>query len=88
MAIDLKHQTLQQFLVRHRKRFRAAEKDEKCRLAHRMYRWINQGDVTRANIKNAWNMADNAEYDVWLAKIERLHNLWRDVQAEAREGGD
>jgi hypothetical protein len=82
MALDLKYQTLNQFLVRYRKMFRSSEKDKKCRMAHKIVKWIRGGDITRANIKNAWNLADNAEYDVWLAKMERLHDLWRDVQAE------
>jgi hypothetical protein len=87
MALNLKEQTLNQFLVRFRKLFRDSEKDKTCRLAHKVVKWIAAGDVTRANIKNAWNLADNAEYDIWLAKMVRLHNLWRDVQAEGREGG-
>ena len=88
MAIELKHQTLIEFLVRHRKRFRDSEGDAKCRLAHKIVKWINAGDVTRANIKNAWNQVDNAEYDTWLAKMTRLHDMWRDMKAEAKEGGE
>lgn len=64
MPLNLRHQNKVQFLRRLRDKYRAAEKLEACRLAWRMLKYLDDGDVTEAQMLNAWNMTQ-AE---WLAK--------------------
>lgn len=65
MALRLRHQTKVQFLRRLRGRYRDAVRLEACRLAWRMLKFLDDGDVTMAQMRSAWNMATDAE---WIAK--------------------
>ena len=68
MALNLQHQTKVQYLVRLRQRYRAAEKREACRLAWRMLKHLADGEVTLAQMQNAWNMTPSE----WTAKAALL----------------
>ena len=62
MALNLIHQTKLQFLRRLRDKYRAAEKLQACRLAHYMLALLDGGDVSMAQMLNAWNMTQS-EFD-------------------------
>lgn len=68
MALTLQHQNKVQYLVRLRNRCRAAEKRQACRLAWRILQHLAAGDVTLAQMQNAWNMTP----DEWTAKAALL----------------
>lgn len=81
MALALRHQTKVQFLRRLRERYRAAERLEACRLAARMLELLDAGDVTEAQMLNAWNMT----LDEWLVKrankLQPRANKWAAYKA-------
>jgi hypothetical protein len=68
MAFNPKHQTKLQYLKRLRERYRGAVKMEACRLANRMLRHLADGDVSLAQMQNAWNMTAPE----WTAKAAAL----------------
>ena len=68
MAFSPRHQTKVQYLRRLRERYRGAAKMDACRLANRMLRHLSDGDVTLAQMQNAWNMTAQE----WTAKAVNL----------------
>lgn len=68
MALNPVHQTKVQYLVRLRDRYRAAVRMDACRLANRLLRHLSDGDVTLAQMQNAWNMTASQ----WTAKAVQL----------------
>ena len=68
MALNLRHQTKVQYLRRLRERYRAAEKMDACRLAHRFLKHLADGDVTLVQMQTAWNMTAQE----WAAKAAQL----------------
>jgi hypothetical protein len=76
MALTLKHQTKLQFCKRLRERYRAAEKIEACRLSYILLSLLDSGEVTQANVLNAWNMTQ-AEWDAKrTAVFQPRANKW------------
>lgn len=80
MALTLQHQTKVQYLVRLRNRYRAAERRQACRLAWRMLQHLADGDVTLAQMQNAWNMTP-AEWAVKAAALQVRADKWAAILA-------
>lgn len=76
MAISLKHQNKVQFLVRLRRRYREEQGLEACRLAARMLELLDGGDVTQAQMLNAWNMTAQEWSDKRANKLQPRANKW------------
>jgi hypothetical protein len=92
MALTLRHQTKLQFCKRLRDKYRAAEKLDACRIAYRMLKYLDGGDVTQANMLNAWNMTQ-AEWDLKRAnKLQPRADKWvaykTTLDATANEGAE
>lgn len=68
MAFNPRHQTKLQYLRRLRERYRDAKGREACRLAARMLKHLADGDVSLAQMQNAWNMTAQE----WTAKAALL----------------
>jgi hypothetical protein len=83
MALNLQHQTAEQFVARLRERWREAEKDEKARLGSWLLARYNAGDVTATQIKNAFNF-DNAQLSTFAARLQTLSDARAVIQAEQR----
>ena len=64
MAFNPKHQTKVQYLVRLRQAYRDAKGKAACFYAWRMLKHLSDGDVTLAQMQNAWNMTPTE----WTAK--------------------
>ena len=92
MVFNPRQQTKVQYLVRLRERYRAAAKMEACRLANRILRHLADGDVTQAQMLNAWNMTQ-AEWDAKVTNtLQPKANKWLAYKAAAaaadNEAGD
>ena len=75
MAFNPIHQTKVQYLVRLRQRYREATKMEACRLANRILKHLADGDVTQAQMLNAWNMTAQ-EWTVKAAQLQTRADKW------------
>lgn len=75
MAFNPKHQTKVQYLVRLWERYRTAVKMDACRLANRMLRHLSDGDVTQAQMLNAWNMTAQ-EWPAKAAQLQTRADKW------------
>lgn len=80
MAFNPTHQNKVQYLVRLRNRYRAAIKMEACRLANRILQHLADGDVTQAQMLNAWNMTAQ-EWVVKAAQLQTRANKWLTFKA-------
>lgn len=80
MTLTLKHQNKVQFLKRLRDRYRTASGKETCRLAWRMLKHLADGDVTEAQMLNAWNMTA-PEWAVKAAALQTKADKWAAILA-------
>lgn len=91
MAFNPAQQTKLQYLKRLRERYRAAQRMEACRLANRTLRHLADGDVTQAQMLNAWNMTQ-AEWTVKAAALQVRADKWIAFKATSaaadNEAGD
>lgn len=84
MALGLQHQTLSEFGVRLRQRFLLASKDEAARLAHKIIVYVNRGDFTDTQVRNAFGLTVN-QYNTLKAKLIALNDHWLAIQDAAGE---
>lgn len=56
MALILQHQTPAQFATRFRERYRNSSREETIRLATRLLDWIDAGDMTDVQARNAFGL--------------------------------
>ena len=84
MALNLQHQTLAQFLVRFRARFKGASKSEACRLAVVIIGYIDAGDVTDAQMRSVFGLTAG-QWTTLKAKLNALKSTHDAVQAAGGE---
>ena len=84
MALDLKHQTVAQFLGRVRVQYQAADGEQACRLATWLVDAIDAGDVTDAQARAAWGMT-TAQWASLKGRMTQARQSWRAVQAARGE---
>lgn len=84
MALNLQHQTKVQYLRRLRDRYRAAERMEACRLAHKILKHLSDGDVTLVQMQNAWGMSA-AEWVAKAAQLQVRADKWTVYKAAERD---
>ena len=87
MPLELKHQSKVQFLVRLRRRYREARGLDACRLAARMLALLDSGDVTQAQMLNAWNMTAQGWSNRRVAKLQPRADKWAAHKAATDEIG-
>lgn len=85
MAIPLKYQTLGQFLVRLRPRYRQAERQDACRIAWRIIEWLNAGDITDAQMRQAWSMTAQEWNNLKTNRLIPQHDLYAAMRVAAGE---
>lgn len=81
MAFNPKHQNKVQFLRRMRERYRASERLEACRIAHRMLKLLDDGDVTQAQMQTAWGMTAVEWAEKRATKLQPRADKWASYQA-------
>lgn len=84
MALSLRYQTAAQFAARLRARYREATKEEAARIATRILDWIDAGDVTDAQVRNAFGLTTQ-QYTALKTRMTALRDAYRAVQAAAGE---
>ena len=84
MALDLQHQTPAQFAARLSARFKAASGVEKGRLATWLYDRYQAGDVTAAQLRNAFGMTVT-QFNAFVTRIQTLRTRYLAVIAEQPE---
>lgn len=84
MAIGLHHQTPAQFADRLVRKFRAAEREEKARLAAWIYDRHQAGDFTATQLRNAFGM-NATQFTAFVTRIQTLRTHWLAIQAEGAE---
>lgn len=80
MALRLKHQSKVQFLKRWRDKYRDAKGAEACRVAHRILKYLEDGDVTAAEIQNAWNITAG-EWAIRATHLQAKANKWLAIKS-------
>lgn len=71
MALQLKHQTVAQFVSRVREAYRNREREDLVRIARWILAALNRGDITDAGCRNAFGLT-NAK---WNALKTRMTNM-------------
>jgi hypothetical protein len=84
VALNLRHQTAAQFIARFRERFRSAEREEAAKLATWLLNRIEAGDVTDAQVRNAFGL-NNTQYNALKTRMTNLRTAWLAVQAARGE---
>jgi hypothetical protein len=84
MAITLHHQTADEFVERLKRRFKAAEKLEKARIATWIYDRFTAGNITAAQIKTAFGLTD-AQLLVFRDRLMVLREHYLAIEAERAE---
>ena len=84
MALGLQHQTLAEFGARLRERYRNASKDEAARIAHKIIVYINRGDITDTQVRNAFGLTQT-QYNTLKAKLIALNDHWLAMQEASGE---
>ena len=84
MPLPLVHNTPAQFADRLVRRFKAASKDEKARLATWLYDRYQAGDFTAAQLRNAFGM-NVTQFNAFVTRIQDLRTHWLAIQAEQPE---
>lgn len=69
MALNLQHQTKAEFAARLRERFRNASREEACRLAYKLWTFIQDGDYTQQQVFNFFGLDTQAKQDAFVAKL-------------------
>lgn len=84
MAINLQHQTLAQFAAKFRVRFLRAEREEAWRLAAKLLNWIDAGDITDAQARNAFGLTI-AQWTDLKTRLTAMRTKYNDMQTAAGE---
>lgn len=79
MALNLQHQTLAEFGTRLRERFRNSTKEEAAYLAHRIIKFVQAGDITDAQVRNAFGLTV-PQYDALKIRLIALRDHWQAIQ--------
>lgn len=79
MALNLNHQTVDQFVARLKRRINAADKLEKARLATWLYNRYQAGDITKAQIRTAFELDTEEKWTAFRDKILALHDYYLGV---------
>lgn len=85
MALVLQHQTAAQFVARFRERYRSSSGAECARLAAWLYDRYAAGDVTQAQIRNAFGLDTTPRWQAFVAKVQALRDQWLAVQTAQGE---
>jgi hypothetical protein len=85
MALILNHQTPAQFIARFREAYREADKERAAKLAHWLYMRFQAGDITQAQIRNAFNLDTTQKWDGFRNKIQALRDAYEAVQSARGE---
>jgi len=86
MAIELKNQTIAQFLRRFRARFRESERGEAARLAAWLIARVEGGDLTAAQVRAAFGLSTAAEWTAFRDRLVALRDHWVAVEGARGEG--
>lgn len=84
MSLALKHQTAAQLAARFRTRFRAAQRDEACRMAAWLLDRIDAGDFTDAQVRAAFGLT-TTQYNNLKTRLTSMRAAWQALQQAAGE---
>ena len=73
MALQLKHQTVAQFVSRVREAYRNREREDLVRIARWILAALNRGDITDANCRNAFGL-NTTQWNALKAKMTTMVN--------------
>lgn len=84
MALNLQHQTSAQFAARFRERYRTTAKGELARIATLILNWIEAGDFTDTQVRNAFEL-NTTQWTTLKAKMTNLRTYYLAIQAATGE---
>lgn len=84
MAINLQHQTAQEFVARFRERYLKATREDCARLATWLLNRIDAGDLTDAQVRAAFGLTAQ-QYSALKTRMGSLRAAWLAVRAAAGE---
>lgn len=80
----LVHQTKAQFAARWRAKFRAASREEACRMAAWLLDRIDAGDFTDAQVRTAFGLT-TTQYNNLKTRLTSMRTAWQALQQAAGE---
>lgn len=80
MALTLRHQTPQQFAVRLRARFRAADRREAARIATWIMDRLDAGDITDAQMRAVFGLT-LAQWSALKTRLSNMRTAYRAIEA-------
>mgnify|MGYP006921302567 CR=1 FL=1 len=80
MALQLNHQTAAEFVARFREAYRNSDRERCAKLAHWLYTRYAAGDLTAAQIRNAFGLDTTKKWDTFRAKVMALRDAYEAVQ--------
>jgi hypothetical protein len=87
VALNLRHQTKAQFLVRLRARYRASERagnvGECAKMAAWLYAKYQAGDVTAAQVRGAFELDTAPKWTAFLGRVQALSERYQ-ARADVR----
>lgn len=84
MALNLQHQTAAEFAARFRARFQRAERDDAWRLAAKLLGWIESGDITDTQARNAFGLTVT-QWNTLKSKMTTMRTRYNELLAAAGE---
>ena len=80
MALNLEHQTAAQFVARLRQRYRGLRRQDLARLAAWLYNRYVAGDITETQIRNAFGLTTDTQWNNFRDKVLALRNAWIEIK--------
>lgn len=80
MALILKHQTIEQFLTRFKRRFENADHMQQAKLSVWLDEKQSSGDIAAKQIESAFSLS-TAGKDSFMQKVKALSDSYKAVQA-------
>jgi hypothetical protein len=84
MALNLQHQTPAQFAARFRESFRSSEKVETYRLATKLMNWLDSGDITDTQARNAFGLT-LTQWNNLKTRLTAMRTRYAELQSAGGE---
>ena len=84
MALNLRYQTTAEFAVKLRARFKAAGREEACRIATWILNHLEAGDFTETQLRNVFGLTVT-QWNTLKTKFTNMRTAYLAVQAASGE---
>ena len=85
MALSLEHQTVPELLARIRRQYRELRRHELAQLAVLLYDCYVAGDFTETQIRDAFDLTTDIQWNNFRNRVLTLRNAWIDIKSAEGE---